>query len=162
MSLTGLSFSDYMEGMILQWFGGMTFDAAPATLYIGLFTTNPADTGTKAAPADGTEVTTVNGAGGWAGYARISLTTGSGWNAIAAATGDSTGQQISNVAAIGGAGTAWVNNNGGTTVTITGIGFWSASTSGHLFAYIPLAVAQAVTAGASFGLAASGMVLQVD
>lgn len=155
------SFSDYLEDALLKWMAGTTFPAAPTTLYFGLFTTNPADAGTGASPQDGTEMTTSNGTTGFTNYARIAVTASTGWNAIAAASGDTTGQQISNVAAIPPSGTAWTNN-GGSTVTVAGIGIWSAATAGNLFTYYPLATPQAVTNGTAYSLAASGLVHQVD
>lgn len=162
MALTSAAiFADYAEGAILSWLKGTTFPAAPATWYVGLFTTNPADTGTQGAPANGTEMTTTNGATGFSNYARVSITAASGWNAIAAASGDSTGQQISNNALLPPSGAAWTNN-GGSTVTVTGIGFWDASTAGNLWFYIPLAVGQAVTNTAAFSINPAGAVIQVD
>ena len=155
------SFADYAEGAILAWMKGTAFPTAPTTWYVGLFTTNPADTGTQASPANGTEVTTTNGTGGFTNYARVAITASSGWNAIAAATGDSTGQQISNNALLPASGTAWTNN-GGSTVTITGIGFWDAATAGNLYVYLPLTTAQPVTNTAAFSIPVSGAVIQVD
>lgn len=162
MSLaSAASFSDFYENAILAWFKGTTFPAAPVTLYVGLFTVNPADTGTTGGTADGTEMTTSNGATGFSNYARVAITAASGWNAIAAATGDSTGQQITNNALLPPSGTAWTNN-GGSTVTVTGVGIWSAATAGNLFVYIPLTVSQAVTNGAAFSIGIAGLVLQTD
>ena len=135
--------------------------AAPVTVYIGLFTTLPADTGTTGGTADGVEMTTSNGALGFSNYARVPLTAATGWSAIAAASGDSSGQQISNNAVLPASGLAWTNN-GGTTVTVAGLGIYSAATAGNLYAYIPLSVAQPVTNGASFSQAVAGLSLQVD
>ena len=162
MALSNASgFSDYMESKILSWFKGSAFPTAPTTVYVGLFTANPADTGTTGGTADGTEMTTSNGATGFSNYARVAITTATGWNAIAAATGDSTGQQISNNAALPPSGTSWTNN-GGSTVTISGVGIWDASTAGNLLFIIPLTVAQAVTNGTAFSMASGGLVAQVD
>jgi hypothetical protein len=162
MALTSAaSFSDYTESKILGWLSGASMPAASATIYAGLFTTNPADAGTGASPQDGTEMTTTNGTTGFAGYARIALTASSVWNAIAAATGDGTGQQLSNAAAIPASGTGWTNN-GGSTVTVSGIGIWDAATAGNLLTYYPLATPQAVTNTTGFSMAASGLVTQVD
>jgi hypothetical protein len=162
MALTSASaFGDYFETAILAWFKGVTFPAAPTTLWVGLFTTNPTDTGTTGGTADGTEVTTTNGTGGFTNYQRVPVVAASGWSAIGAASGDSTGQQISNGALLPASGTAWTNN-GGSTVTISGIGIWDASTAGHLPFYIPLGTSQPVTTTASFSIAIGGLVAQVD
>lgn len=160
MSLTASGFSDYFEDKILKWFKGTTFVAAPTTLSVGLFTTNPADTGTTGGTADGTEMSTSNGATGFSNYARVAITAASGWNAIAAATGDATGQQITNNAQLPPSGTAWTNN-GGSTVTISGIGIWDAATSGNLLLWFAI-TPQAVTNGNAFQINAAGLVVQVD
>ena len=159
MSLTAVAMSDWMEGQWLKWFTGTTFPTAPTTLYFGLFTTNPADTGTAASPSDGTEVTTSNGSTGFSNYARIAVTASTGWNAITAATGDATGQQEQNASAI--TGTGWTNN-GGSSVTITGVGCWSASTAGNLYCYFPLTASQPLANGSAFSIAGSGLTLQDD
>src|SRR5438045_2516380 len=124
MALTSASaFSDWFEDAILQWMKGTAtkLTTAPTTVYVGLFTTNPADTGTTGGTADGTEMTTSNGTLGFTNYARVAITTATGWTGPAAATGDSTGQQLSNAALLPASGTAWTNN-GGSTVTVTGVG----------------------------------------
>lgn len=160
MSLTGLGLSDYMENAILAFFKGTTFPAAPTTLGIGLFTTNPADTGTTGGTADGTEMSTSNGTTGFSNYTRVSLTASSGWTAIAAATGDSTGQMIQNAAALAASGTAWTNN-GGSTVTVSGIGVWSAASGGNLLFFIPI-TPQSVVAGNGFQLPTDALSLELD
>ena len=159
MSLTAVAMSDWMEAQWLNWFQGTTFPAAPTTLYFGLFTTNPADAGTSASPQDGTEVTTSNGTLGFSNYARIAMTASTGWTSITAATGDTTGQQEQNAAAL--TGTGWTNN-GGSSVTITGVGCWSASTGGHLYCYFPLTASQPLANGSAFSIASDGLTLQDD
>lgn len=49
--------SDYLEDALLGWFKGTAFPTAPATVYIGLFTALPGDTGSSGTSADGTEAT---------------------------------------------------------------------------------------------------------
>ena len=161
MSLTGYGFSDYTENKILSWLKGSTFPAAPATVYVGLFTTNPGDTGTTGGTSDGTEVTTSNGTGGFSNYARVAITTTTQWGAIGSATGDSTGQQIQNSNQLPASGTAWTNN-GGSTVTITGVGIYDASTAGNLLFWIALTSSQAIANASAFSIGASGLTIQVD
>lgn len=160
MSLTGYGFSDYFESAILNWFKHSAFPSVVTTFSVGLFTTNPADTGTTGGTADGTEMSTSNGTTGFSNYARVPITAASGWGAIAAATGDSTGQQIQNNALLPASGTAWTNN-GGSTVTVTGIGIYDASTAGNLIFYITIS-SQTVSNGNSFSIAISGLTVQVD
>lgn len=51
--------SDYLETQILNWLKGTTFPSAPASVYVGLFSSDPTDTGSA-----GTEVTTTIRAAG--------------------------------------------------------------------------------------------------
>jgi len=157
MALTSASsFSDYMEGTILAWYKGTAFPAAPGTCYLGLFTANPADTGTVAAPADGTEMTITNGTTGYAAYARQAIT----WGAVAAASAaplsDATGQQIQNSAQV-----TYPANNGGSTVTVTGVGVYSALTAGSLLYYVAI-TAQAYSAGSAPTVNVSGLTVGLD
>jgi hypothetical protein len=66
---TGSSLSSYLEAQILNWIKGANIVAAPAQLYVALFTVDPTD-----ASGSGTEV-----AGN--GYARIAVLS-SAWSAI--------------------------------------------------------------------------------
>ncbi|HLY31261.1 MAG TPA: hypothetical protein VKQ36_09540 [Ktedonobacterales bacterium] len=124
--------SDHMEAALLNWLKGTTFPAAPTTLYVGLFTALPGDTGTTGSPADGTEVTASNG------YARVALTTSSGWSAIGGES--STEQYITNAGAISFPAAT------GSWGTIVGYGVWDASTSGNLIFYGTI-TSQAITNG---------------
>lgn len=158
MALTAANgFSDYMETQILNWYKGTTFPAAPATTYLGLFTANPADTGSTGGTADGTEMTTTNGATGYAAYARQAIA----WGAIGAASSapisDSTGQQIQNSAQI-----TFPANNGGSTVTVTGVGVYSAATAGNLLYYIALGSSQAYANGSQPTVNATSLTVAID
>src|SRR5260221_9159066 len=72
--------STYLEDKLLNWMKGTAFGAAPATVYVALFTTAPADDNTG-----GVEVS-----GG--SYARAAITTSTGFSAI---TGGTPPHQIS-------------------------------------------------------------------
>ncbi len=73
--------STYLEDKLLNWMKGTAFGAAPATVYVALFTTPPADDNTG-----GVEVS-----GG--SYARAAITTSTGFSAISGGTAP---HQISN------------------------------------------------------------------
>ena len=156
MSLTGLNMGDYMEGAVLQIFKGIQLTARPQ-FFAALHTVIPADTGSMAAPSNGTELTTVNGVGGYAAYARVTLTSNTAWSNLAAAVGDATGQQISNLSII-----SWPANNGGSTITLVAVSLWDAATLGNMFAYVPISPSFSLTNGAAFSIAAGGLVLQAD
>src|SRR5260221_10682136 len=62
--------STYLEDKLLNWMKGTAFGAAPATVYVALFTTAPADDGTGGVEESG------------GSYARAAITTSTGFSAI--------------------------------------------------------------------------------
>lgn len=141
------AFSDYMEAQVLNWFKGTTMPAAPTNLFVGLFTAQPADTGTAGAPADGTEVTAASA------YARVSVTASTFWGAV---TASGTTQQIT------GGSTITFPQATGSWGTITGYGVWDAATAGHLLYYDAISNSQAIGNGQTPSLAGSQIVLSLD
>lgn len=143
------AFSDYFEKQVLGWIKGTSVASSPVTLYIGLFTTNPGDTGTGAAPADGTEAT-------GNAYARVAVTSASGWSAI---TASGTTQTLSNSGTITfpQATGSW----GGSGVMAWGI--WDAATVGNLIAWGALTGAPVtISNGFTPSLAAGQVALSLD
>jgi hypothetical protein len=114
----------------------------PATLYVGLFTSAPTDTG------GGTEVS-----GG--AYARVAVTSGTtAWaNTQASGTGASTGTggQTSNSSSI-----TFPTPSGANWGTVTSFGLFDASTSGNLLVYGDLTVNKTVNNGDPAPLFAAG------
>ena len=143
------AWSDYLENKLVDWlFRGQSY-TPPATLYVGLMTSAPSDTG------PGTEVS-----GG--SYARVAVT---------ASLANFAGTQSagSTVASSGTSGTT--SNNGAVTFpaptgnwgTITHFGVYDASTSGNMLAYGALTASKTVNSGdaaPSFG--AGQLTIQVD
>ena len=141
--------SDYLENKLVdQLFRGQAY-SFPATLYFGLYTTNPSDTG------GGTETT-----GG--SYARVavsaSLANFAGTHAAASTTASS-----------GTGGTT--SNNGAITFpaptaswgSVTGFGIFDTSTSGNLLFFGALTTAKTVNNGdAAPSFAAAAFTLQID
>src|SRR5260221_5898206 len=66
--------STYLEDKMLNWMKGTAFGAAPATVYVALFTTAPADDGTGAVEVSG------------GCYARAAITTSTGFTGITRGT----------------------------------------------------------------------------
>lgn len=133
--------SDYLENKIIDWLlRGQSF-SPPATVYIGLFTTTPSDSG------GGTEVTT----GVTTNYSRPSVTSAlANWAGTQAAG--------STLASSGTNGTTSNNSvitfptpaSGGGAVnwgTITGIGIYDAPSGGNLLFYGALTSSKSVNAG---------------
>ena len=143
------SMSDYTENSLLLWLKGTTMPAAPTTVYAGLLTTNPADTGTTGGTADGTEAS-------YSGYARQSCALTAVGSASGAPLSDSTGQQVQNTtqltfpAVVAGP------------VTVTGVGYYSALTTGNLLFWAALTSSQAYATGSAPIILANGATLGVD
>jgi hypothetical protein len=116
------SFSDYLENKVLDEVFGATAFAAPATIYVELYTAAPSDSG------GGTAVT-----GG--SYARLAIT-----NNTTNFPNASGGSKTNGTAFTWGAASA----NWGTVVAM---GFFDASTSGNLLAWADLTVSKAVNSG---------------
>ncbi len=138
------------QNNILNWMKGVTWPgsgawgAAPATTYVGLFTTNPSTD--ASASYTGTEVS-----GG--SYARVAVTSSSGWSAITG--GSTTPSQISNAATI------TFPTPTGSWGTVTGVGIFDAATTGNLLWWVSI-TSQAVGTGVVVSLAVGALVLTMD
>lgn len=137
-----MSFTDYLEGKVLNHVFGGTAYTAPTTLYVGLFTTAPSDS------AAGTEVS-----GG--AYARQSA---------AMTVSGTSPTEADNDAAIEfpTATASWG--------TVTYAGVFDASTGGNLLAYAQLTdpadfstpLPKAITTGDIFRIAAGNLKIRLD
>jgi hypothetical protein len=140
---------------ILSWMKGTTWPttavgtspgwgAAPTTTYVGLFTTNPTS-----------DVSTANGSTEVSGgsYARVAVTSSSGWSAIGAGSG--TVRQISNAGIIT---FATPTANWG---TVIGVGVFDSLTTGQLLWWAAI-TAQVINTGVIASFAVSALVLSMD
>jgi hypothetical protein len=140
---------------ILSWMKGTTWPttavgtspgwgAAPATTYVGLFTTNPTS-----------DVSTANGSTEVSGgsYARVGVTSSSGWSAIS--TGSGTIRQISNSGVITFA-TPTVSWG-----TVIGVGIFDSLTTGQLLWWNSI-TSQVIGIGVVASFAVSALVLTMD
>lgn len=134
--------SDYLNSQILNWLKGTTFAAAPATTYVALFTTAP----TSDAGTGGTEVS-----GG--SYARIGITSSSGWSAISG--GATVAEQISNAGVVT---FATPSANWGTVVAV---GLYDALTVGNLL-YFATITPQVINSGVVASFAVGALVITAD
>lgn len=134
--------SDYLNSQILNWLKGTTFAAAPATTYVALFTTAP----TSDAGTGGTEVS-----GG--SYARVGITSSSGWSAISG--GGTVAEQISNAGVVT---FATPSANWGTVVAV---GLYDALTVGNLL-YFATITSQVINSGVVASFAVGALVITAD
>jgi hypothetical protein len=128
--------STYLEDKMLNWMKGSAFGSAPATVYVALFTTAPADDGTG-----GTEVSTGS-------YARVAITTSSGWSAISGTIP----RQISN------SGVITFPTPTGDWGSITAAGIYDASTAGNLLYWMSI-TAQTINTGVVASYAIGALVI---
>jgi hypothetical protein len=151
--------SDFLENKIIDWFFraqaiGVTGASAaagtgPTTLYVGLYTANPTDTG------GGTEVT-----GG--AYARVAVT-----SSLANWAGT---QSAGSTTASSGTGGTTSNNAAVTFPTpsanwgsVTGVGIFDASTAGNLLFWGSLGTPKTVNNGdPAPSFAAAALTVQID
>jgi len=128
-----MSFSNYLETEILDHvFGGNAY-TAPSTLYLALFTSNPAEDGS------GTEVSTSGTA-----YARQTVTFTVSGNT---ATTDAAVEFPTATASFG---------------TVSHIGVYDASTAGNLLGYAALTTAKAIDTGDVLRVPAGDLDITLD
>lgn len=129
--------SAYLADARLSWYKGTTYPAAPADVYVALYTTMPTPANTGGVEVSGT------------GYARQAIAAAGGWSALTGT--DPT--EITNAAIVnyGSAGSAWG--------TVLGFGFLDALTAGDLLDLVTLGSSQAVNSGAAvtFAIGACGI-----
>lgn len=141
--------SDYLENKIIDYIlRGQAF-TAPATVYVGLLTAAPSDTG------GGTEVS-------GNAYARVAVSSSlANWAGTQAAA--------STVASSGSSGTT--SNNAAITFptptpsgwgTVTHMAVYDAASAGNLLFYAPLTASKVINAGDSVSFAPASLTLQID
>lgn len=131
--------NNVMADKILNWIKGTTFTAAPANLYVGLFSTAPTTNASS-----GTEVS-------GSAYARQAVAS-SAWSAISQ-NADTIHDQISNSNAI----TFPVVT--GSPYTVLAVGIWDAATVGNLL-YWQTVTSQAVSVGNQYQIAGAALLVE--
>lgn len=126
------------------WPSSGAWGAAPATTYVGLFTTAP--TTDASASYTGTEVSGNN-------YSRVAVTSSSGWSALSG--GSTTPSQISN------AGTITFPTPSGSWSTIVAIGVFDAATTGNLLWWATI-TSQSIASGVVASFSPGSLVLTMD
>jgi hypothetical protein len=133
-----LAFSDYLEAAIINaTLRGTTFPAAPANVYLALFTSAPND------DASGTEVT-----GG--AYARVVVSTTGGWTAPSGAGTTSNAADIVFPVATAGWG------------TVTHMAIFDAATAGNMLYWGALVATKLVLTGDTVRFLAGNVTITVD
>lgn len=140
--------SDYLENKIVDHVLRATAYTAPVTVYVGLLTAAPSDTG------GGTEVS-------GNAYARVAITSGTAaWNNTQGnTTGASTGTDgtIENAAVI-----TFPTPTPAGWGTVTHFAVYDAATAGNLLFYAALTASKVINAGDAVSFAAGALSLQID
>lgn len=141
--------SDYLENKLIDYLLRAQAFTAPATVYVGLLTAAPSDTG------GGTEVS-------GNAYARVAVTSSlANWAGTQAAA--------STVASSGTSGTT--SNNAAITFptptpagwgAVTHLGVYDAATTGNLLFYTALTASKTINAGDAVSFAAAALTFQID
>ena len=131
------SFSDYIEGKLLDLLFSAAAYSIPGTLYAALFTVTPSDSG------GGTEVS-----GG--SYARVSITNNATNFPAASGGSKSNGTTITFPAATANWG------------TVVAMAFFDASSGGNLIAWAPLTTNKTIANGDTASFPASSVVITLD
>lgn len=133
----------YLADAALNWFKGTTYPAAPAQVYVALFTATPT-------ARDGTGGTEVTGGS----YARVSVPS-SAWAAVSSSGSGLT--MIEQLLNSGNINFATATANWG---TIVGAALMDASTGGNCLEYGDLTASQTVNSGNTFQIPTSDLIVQ--
>lgn len=131
--------SDYLETQILNWIKGTTFPAAPSAVYVGLFSSDPTDTGSA-----GTEVTTTIRAAG-----RVAATFGAN-----SGTGDGA-TSISNSAIVD-------FGNADAEASVTHFGLFDAASAGNMIVSDALTSSKTINTSDPVSFAIGDLTISVD
>ena len=127
--------SHFLGNAIIDWYRGTTFPAAPASVFIRVYSAMPAD--------DGTGGTELSGSG----YSALEIEGATGLNFSAGALGLTDNDQLWQVGVTATADWA----------TAVGIAFWSLATGGTMYSSHALGTPRTVKNGETFTFAAGDL-----
>jgi hypothetical protein len=129
-----MAFSNYLEDEITGWINGTTFDAAPTTTFVQLYSQDP----TEAGSATG------------ALYTRVSVAAG-GWTRVTSGT-----------ATLSNTGVITITSSAASGATATHVAVFDAITSGNMLFYGALAASKVIATGDEVKFNAGALVLTVN
>ena len=129
-----MAFSNYLEDEITGWINGTTFDAAPTSTFVQLYSQDP----TEAGSATG------------ALYTRVAVAAG-GWTRV-----------TSGVASLANTTAITITSSAASGATATHVAVFDASTSGNMLFYGALAASKVIATGDEVKFNASALVLTVN
>ena len=129
-----MAFSNYLEDEITGWINGTTFDAAPTSTFVQLYSQDP----TEAGSATG------------ALYSRVAVAAG-GWTRVTNSTAT-----LANTTAI------TITSSASSAATASHVGVFDTSASGNMLFYGALAASKIIASGDEVKFNASALVLTVN
>jgi len=129
-----MAFSNYLEDEITGWINGTTFDAAPTSTFVQLYSQDP----TEAGSATG------------ALYTRVAVAAG-GWTRVTSGT-----------ATLSNTGVITITSSAASGATATHVAVFDASTAGNMLFYGTLAASKVIAVGDEVKFNASALVLTVN
>jgi hypothetical protein len=129
-----MAFSNYLEDEITGWINGTTFDAAPTSTFVQLYSQDP----TEAGSATG------------ALYTRVAVAAG-GWTRVTSGT-----------ATLSNTGVITITSSAASGATATHVAVFDAITSGNMLFYGALAASKVIATGDEVKFNATTLVLTVN
>ena len=129
-----MAFSNYLEDEITGWINGSTFDAAPTSTFVQLYSQDPTESGSATGAL----------------YTRIAVAAG-GWTRVTSGT-----------ATLSNTGVITITSSAGSGATATHVAVFDAITSGNMLFYGTLAASKVIAAGDEVKFNASALVLTVN
>jgi hypothetical protein len=129
-----MAFSNYLEDEITGWINGTTFDAAPTSTFVQLYSQSPDEAGSATGAL----------------YTRVAVAAG-GWTRVTSGT-----------ATLSNTGVITITSSAGSGATATHVAVFDAITSGNMLFYGTLAASKVIATGDEVKFNASALVLTVN
>jgi hypothetical protein len=129
-----MAFSNYLEDEITGWINGTTFDAAPTSTFVQLYSQDPTESGSATGAL----------------YTRVAVAAG-GWTRV-----------TSGVASLANTTAITITSSASSAATATHVAVFDAITSGNMLFYGALAASKVIAAGDEVKFNASALVLTVN
>ena len=129
-----MAFSNYLEDEITGWINGTTFDAAPTSTFVQLYSQDPTESGSATGAL----------------YSRVSVAAG-GWTRVTNSTAT-----LANTTAI------TITSSASSAATASHVGVFDSSASGNMLFYGALAASKVIASGDEVKFNAGAMVLTVN
>jgi hypothetical protein len=129
-----MAFSNYLEDEITGWINGTTFDAAPTSTFVQLYSQDPTEAGSPTGAL----------------YARVAVAAG-GWTRV-----------TSGVASLANTTAITITSSASSAATASHVGVFDTSASGNMLFYGALAASKVIASGDEVKFNAGALVLTVN